>query len=220
MLRVALTLLDEVGLDGLTVRRLAERLGVQNPALYWHFAGKQQLLDELAATVLHDAFAAAVLPGPREPWQSWLRALGRTFRAAMLAHRDGARLIASANLLRSNLIGGLEQTVTKLASFGFRPVDALVGVLTVTDYTLGSSFEEQANPGTVNPATLDADARRRVFAPYPALRAIMEELSGSAKPKAGATFEAGLELLVDGMAARLGQPPAAKKRQRRRVKAP
>lgn len=48
VVRAALTLLNEVGLDGLTTRRLAERLGVQQPALYWHFKNKQALIGALA----------------------------------------------------------------------------------------------------------------------------------------------------------------------------
>lgn len=44
----ALRLLNEVGLDGLTLRRIAKELNVQAPALYWHFKNKQELLDEMA----------------------------------------------------------------------------------------------------------------------------------------------------------------------------
>jgi len=45
VVNTALKLLDEVGLDGLTLRKLAAELGVQAPALYWHFKNKQALLD-------------------------------------------------------------------------------------------------------------------------------------------------------------------------------
>jgi AcrR family transcriptional regulator len=41
VVRAALHLLDEVGLDGLTMRRLAAYLEIQNPSLYWHFTNKQ-----------------------------------------------------------------------------------------------------------------------------------------------------------------------------------
>ncbi len=44
VIRAALDLLNEVGVDGLTTRKLAERLGVQQPALYWHFRNKRALL--------------------------------------------------------------------------------------------------------------------------------------------------------------------------------
>jgi TetR/AcrR family transcriptional regulator, tetracycline repressor protein len=58
--RAALRLLDEVGLEGLTTRRLAAELGVQSPALYWHFRTKQDLLGEMAEAVI-----VAVGLGPR-----------------------------------------------------------------------------------------------------------------------------------------------------------
>ena len=45
ILQAALSLLDEVGMDKLSTRLLAERLGVQQPALYWHFKNKRALLD-------------------------------------------------------------------------------------------------------------------------------------------------------------------------------
>jgi AcrR family transcriptional regulator len=52
VIRAALDLLNEVGVDGLTTRKLAERLGVQQPALYWHFRNKRALLDALAEAML------------------------------------------------------------------------------------------------------------------------------------------------------------------------
>jgi TetR/AcrR family transcriptional regulator, tetracycline repressor protein len=45
----ALDALEESGLDGLNMRNLAGRLGVKAPALYWHFASKQDLVDEMAS---------------------------------------------------------------------------------------------------------------------------------------------------------------------------
>ncbi len=49
---VALDLLDEVGLDNLTMRRLAAALGVKNGATYWHFPSKQALLEAMADAML------------------------------------------------------------------------------------------------------------------------------------------------------------------------
>ncbi|MCE3589844.1 TetR family transcriptional regulator, partial [Escherichia coli] len=52
VIRAALDLLGETGVDGLTTRRIAAALGVQQPALYWHFKDKAALLDALAETIL------------------------------------------------------------------------------------------------------------------------------------------------------------------------
>ncbi|WP_280469956.1 TetR family transcriptional regulator [Nocardia brasiliensis] len=61
--QAALDLLDEVGLDGPTMRKVAAALDVQAPALYWHVANKRELLDAMARNV----FVAAIegLEAPR-----------------------------------------------------------------------------------------------------------------------------------------------------------
>src|SRR3954470_14383794 len=68
--RVALELLEDEGLDKLTVRRLATGLGVKAPALYWHFRSKRALLDHLT-----DAIVAPVVAGLPDggPWLKWLQ---------------------------------------------------------------------------------------------------------------------------------------------------
>ncbi|MGW2223750.1 TetR family transcriptional regulator, partial [Nonomuraea sp. NPDC001684] len=89
----ALRLLQETGLDGLTLRRLAGELGVQAPALYWHFTNKQELLDAMA-----EAMTAAHMTRPAltEPaaWREWMRDHAHRDRAMLNSYRDGARLVA------------------------------------------------------------------------------------------------------------------------------
>src|SRR5947209_3552131 len=93
VVRAALRLLDEVGLDGLSLRRLAAEVGVRAPALYWYFKNKQELLDEMAEAMLAgQAWPAS--PAPGQEWSDWLAERARAHRRAMLAHRDGARLHA------------------------------------------------------------------------------------------------------------------------------
>jgi AcrR family transcriptional regulator len=50
--RAALQLVDEVGLDGLTTRRLATSLNIQSPTLYWHFTNKQELVNCMAEVMV------------------------------------------------------------------------------------------------------------------------------------------------------------------------
>src|SRR5690242_1053960 len=84
----ALALLDEVGLDGLTVRRLATELGVQSPALYWHFRNKQELLD-LMAQELQTSMPTSP-PRSDESWPQWTARRARERRQLLLSRRDGA----------------------------------------------------------------------------------------------------------------------------------
>src|SRR4051812_27238527 len=85
----AVALLDEAGLDGLSTRRLAARLGIASPSLYWHVRDKESLLDLVAEAICADAFTI----DPALPWRDQLATGMRQFRAMLLAHRDAARLL-------------------------------------------------------------------------------------------------------------------------------
>ena len=91
----ALDLLDEVGLDGVSTRRLAQRLGVEQPALYWHFSGKHALLVAMAEEAM-TPLTSAPLPTPGDDWQAWFLENYRRFRRTLLLQSAG---IESSRLL-------------------------------------------------------------------------------------------------------------------------
>jgi len=69
VVRAGLKLLDEVGLEQLTLRRLGTELEVQAATIYWHFKNKEELIDEMATLVLaegarHPAPAPTGRSGP------------------------------------------------------------------------------------------------------------------------------------------------------------
>jgi TetR/AcrR family tetracycline transcriptional repressor len=191
----AMAVLDEHGLDGLTVRRIADRLAVRNPALYWHVASRQEIVDRLAERIL---LAAEAADEPGAPWQARLRGMARAFRRAMLAHRDGARVVASANLGTGPQVARVEGALAFLAEAGFTEHDSLLGVLAVFDYTLGATMEEQADPGRRDD-TPSSRPDGRALAPR-----LAAAMAAMARPFDGdAVFEGGLGLLLDGLATRL-----------------
>ena len=69
----ALALADAEGLEAVTIRRLAKRLGVTPMALYWHFPSKDELLDGVAASLFEKVDLS--LGGASGGWQNQLRAL-------------------------------------------------------------------------------------------------------------------------------------------------
>ncbi|EAA6126831.1 TPA: tetracycline resistance transcriptional repressor TetR(G), partial [Salmonella enterica subsp. enterica] len=89
VIAAALELLNEVGMDSLTTRKLAERLKVQQPALYWHFQNKRALLDALAEAMLAERHTRS-LPEENEDWRVFLKENALSFRTALLSYRDGA----------------------------------------------------------------------------------------------------------------------------------
>jgi TetR/AcrR family tetracycline transcriptional repressor len=141
VVRAALELLNEVGLDGLTTRRLADALGVQGPALYWHFKNKQELIDEMSMTLLSESFAPR---RPDEDWSDWLLETARRLRRALLSYRDSARLIAGYRPKGPHGRVDPEVFFGSLREAGFAWPDAAWAAITVAQFTFGFTMDEQA----------------------------------------------------------------------------
>jgi TetR/AcrR family transcriptional regulator, tetracycline repressor protein len=139
----AVALLDAEGLDGVTTRKLAARLGVQSPTLYWHLPNKAALITAIAEAILDQQVADMTPPDPDERWQDWLIGLAEQLRRALLAHPDGARII-SASQLSLNMAAISELAMSTLVARGIPLRQARVIVLTVERFTVGHVLEEQA----------------------------------------------------------------------------
>lgn len=89
IVEAAVRVLDREGMDGLSMRRVADELGTGAASLYWHVRNKGELLQ-----LLTERIAAEIELPPPDPsrWQEQLRDLARQMRAMAHRHRDGARL--------------------------------------------------------------------------------------------------------------------------------
>jgi TetR/AcrR family transcriptional regulator, tetracycline repressor protein len=144
IVQAALDLLDEVGMDGLTVRALAARLGVQAPALYWHVPSKQALLDEMATQTWRQIGEhMAALPAEL-PWRELMAEYALSVRRELLGRRDGAKAFSGATLTDPAVIRRQETTLAHLTRQGFPLDDAVRGLLLVHDFAIGFCVEEQA----------------------------------------------------------------------------
>jgi TetR/AcrR family transcriptional regulator, tetracycline repressor protein len=137
----AIEVMDEHGLDGVSLRAIAARLGVRQPGLYHHFASKAELLDAVAEEIL-DRWHSDRLPVEGERWERFLCRNARSLRRAMLSVRDGARLIASAGSRSPRLDTAIAQ-VTLLEDAGFSGTGAALALIAVARYTIGSAIEQQ-----------------------------------------------------------------------------
>jgi TetR/AcrR family tetracycline transcriptional repressor len=141
----AVALLDERGLDGVTMRTLAARLDVQAPTLYWHVRNKAALVAELADAILSDQLADLKPASADETWRGWLAGVALRLRQAMLAHPDGARVVAAAHV--SHALADLaELAMATLVDRGVPLRDARLTVLCVERFTIGHVLEEQSPP--------------------------------------------------------------------------
>jgi len=174
LVQAAFAQLEEDGLEGLSMRRLAARLGVQAPALYWHVGDKAELLGLMA----RDIYAAAYAEVPTaSDWSLWLRLFGRALRASFASHRDGARLCSVARPPpASDPAAHAGMIAAPLTSLGLAEKHALSCQAAVISFTLGwESFEANGPMRDFLCQIMDFDA----------------------------TFESGLDALVNGLAAEI-----------------
>jgi TetR/AcrR family tetracycline transcriptional repressor len=136
----AFEVLNDAGLDGLSLRLVADRLGVQAPALYWHVHNKAELLSLMAAT-FHEAARLPALEGGT--WRDKLIQSARARRRAMLERRDSARVCVVAQPLKS-AAELTPQLTAPLVEAGLTTRQALSYQAAVIAYTVGWVAYEQS----------------------------------------------------------------------------
>lgn len=200
----ALRLLNEVGLEGLSLRLIARELDVKAPALYWHFQNKRELLDEMATEMYR-----RMTDGREEPpgaagmtWRERTMAVARGLRSSLLAYRDGAKVFTGTRLTGTEHGAGMEASLRALTDSGFTLEQAIRATATVFTFVLGFVAEEQgmrAYPDDSRPAFDVGERARRLSGTPLAAEAGHYVFEGYDE-----AFEEGLALLVAGAAARYG----------------
>lgn len=194
--RAGLRLLNDVGLNGLTLRLIAQELGVKAPALYWHMKNKQELLDEMATQMYRDREDLAAPPPDGTDWEEVLAGRARGLRRMMLAYRDGAKVFSGTFFTDQSSPN--EEVVRFLVGRGFDPARVGRAIFTVYSYVIGFTIEEQAVyplPGEVDeryPARMEALSERI----DPPLLAVVTSALPLDDP--GKQFEDGLAIVLAG----------------------
>jgi TetR/AcrR family tetracycline transcriptional repressor len=203
ILDAALNLLNDVGLDQLTTRRLAERLGVQQPALYWHFRNKSALLDALNEEMLA-RFHGRRLPEPGEDWEAFTLANARGFRKALLSVRNGARINAGTRPTAQQF-GDAERQLELYVAAGFTPQESLNIAISITRYVVGYVLEEQDERDRVEEEPEWMGDPMAEIAKFPILSVALEPLVKGGTINTESAFEGGLQYMVAGIRASLGR---------------
>jgi AcrR family transcriptional regulator len=138
VLTAALALVDERGLDALTMRALAERLGVTPMAVYRHVANKEALLDALVDRLI----GTPTPPDPSAPWRDRLRALAAAGRAIAHAHPNAAPLLLRRPTRTSRAVAFVDAIYQALLASGL-PVEAVPRIERLTStFVLGYAVSE------------------------------------------------------------------------------
>ncbi|WP_232662553.1 TetR/AcrR family transcriptional regulator C-terminal domain-containing protein [Pseudonocardia sp. TRM90224] len=187
----AVELLDEGGLPAVSTRKLATKLGISSPSLYWHVRDKAALLDLVAEAICADAFTV----DPGLGWRDQLAEGLRQFRTMLLAHRDAAELLRQRPPTGPHRLRHIETTLRILFDAGFTDDEAAGIVRLLTAHVL-NSVDTRPAP---EPDEDRRAAMREAMATYPNLRRVGPAL---VRQTGGELFELGLGVILDGLVAR------------------
>jgi TetR/AcrR family tetracycline transcriptional repressor len=214
IVQAALSLLDEAGFDGLTMRGLAQKLGIKAASLYWHVRNKQDLLSLLADEIC----APMRAPDRTLPWRRQLEELGHEYRRVLLAHRDAARVLAGSGVPAGpHRLRLTEIMLRTLLDAGFGHKDAAYAGFLLNDYVTMFVLEEVQNAAAeaAGGAEAAATAAQNWVAALPASEypSVVTLAGYLIAPGADERFQFGIEILRNGLETRLerqGGPGAAK----------
>lgn len=172
ILDAAEALLDEGGLDAVSVRGIANRLGVAPNAIYTYFPGKDALLEALVERLLADVDYRAFTEGG-QPWRERAQALALELRAHLTAHPGAVELVLGSRLDGDHARALNEQVLDLFVEAGLGSSAAVRAAHVLTSFVLGTMALEVIDLGDANRLLSEEDriaARRQALAEVPADR--------------------------------------------------
>jgi AcrR family transcriptional regulator len=200
----ALEIADAEGFDAVSMRRVARSLGAGTMSLYRYIATKDDLLALIGDALLGEALVPGQLPAN---WPDAMAAVARETRRAYLRHPWAIRLVQREGAVQGALAGpnGLRHVEQSLSALSGAPMDAkarLDVLAIVDDYVFGHLM--RATPGPEPAGIADFVRSQLASGSFPQLATAVgaADVASFAGADQEARFEAGLSMLLDGIAAR------------------
>ena len=194
----ALRLIDEEGMDALSMRRLAAELGVDPMAIYHHLPGKAAVVTGVVEAV----FAELRVPPPGDKgWQDGVRAFARAYRDVARAHPHLVlHLVTNAEAAAAATLEASEALYAALEAGGLPPATVVRAADVVVDYVTGFALAETARPlGEPGDRREVLDQlRARPTEQLPSLRRVF---GGLTEDQLRGDFEFGLDVILAGVEA-------------------
>ena len=197
VLRAALALADEGGIESLTMRRLGQKLGVEAMSLYNHIANKDDLVDGIVDLV----FAEIELPSADGDWKSAMRQRAISLRDVLLRHRWAIGLMESRrNGGRANL-GHHDAVIGSLRAGGFDIVMVAHAYSVFDGYIYGFALTRMTLPFQTSEEAAQVAAGMRQSSDLDAYPHLVAMIEHAMQPgyDTGDEFEYGLDLILDGL---------------------
>jgi AcrR family transcriptional regulator len=206
IVEAAIKVLDAEGLDGFSMRRVADQLNTGAASLYWHVGSKDGLLDLIFEEVIGEQVDEVPDPDP-ERWQEQLKEVARTMRRTVLGHRDIVRLSIGRIPMGPNALRLSERVLAIMRAGGVPDELAVQSYLlmmsTVNGFTMDETgWQEDAQLEHMPPMEEAATMTRDYLASLPAEQFpnLIEVAEHFAIADQDSRFDVLLDLFVDGIA--------------------
>lgn len=194
----AVALADAQDLEGLSMRRLAQELGVQAMSLYHHVPNKEKLLDLMVDEVLSEVEA----PAAGAPWGGAMAARARSTREVLNRHRWAVLLMDSRSEPAPATLAHHEAVPRSFRRGGFSVALAAHAFSMRDAYIFGFVLQEQALPFET-PAEARSVAQaigEQMGGAYPHMTEMLEQHVLTGEYDYAAEFACGLEVILEGLA--------------------
>jgi AcrR family transcriptional regulator len=194
VLRAAIELADQGGLESLTMRKLGQQLGVEAMSLYNHVANKDDILDGIVDLVVGDID----VPPAGTHWKAAMRQRSISAHQVLLAHPWAAMLVMSRFNIGPGMTRYLDSTLGRLREGGFSIEEALDAWHTLDSHLYGFTLQELNLPfGVEETQNVSASVLGQIPAEqYPYVFEVITRIMQTGRDE---DFEFGLDLVLDGL---------------------
>ena len=203
VLHEAIAVADEGGMDALSMRRLAHRLGVEAMSIYYHLENKDALLDGMIDRVM----AEIELPEPDEEWQPGNRRRAVSLHNMLAHHPWAAPLMESRTNPGPVALRYYDAVLGSFRTAGFSVPMAAHAFAAIDAYVYGFGLQEFSLPFDEVPIEEIGQAILQTLPPdeYPYLTEMIIDHALQPGYDYSAEFEWGLDLILDAFEQRLGE---------------
>ena len=191
----ALALIDRDGLEGLSMRKLGQALGVEAMALYHHLPGKGRVLDAVMDRLMQEF---EVPPPGAMPALDRLRHALRSYRAIATRHPRAFPLLAGRRFNSPGAFAAYERLLQVFAELGFDPAQSARWFRTLGYFVNGAGMADIASREQAADATPLVLERAPASVAYPHVAAVAPHLRAE---RLDEVFEFGFDVLMRALAA-------------------
>ena len=197
ILQAALELVDEGGIEALTMRGLGLALGFEAMSLYNHVANKDDVIDGLLDLVL----AESAPPSPAGDWDAAIRASAISVHDALRRHPWSCALLMSPGRIRPARLRYMDLLLGRLRGAGFSAEATYSAYHVLDGHIFGFSLWETSHTYSAEEIARFAESFADTITPeaYPHLHEHAEQHFGEGPHREVSAFELGLDLIVQGL---------------------